>query len=396
MQTKLSYACDAVLSESIKTPAGVPGVVAMATNRSATIYEGSFGKRMLGGEADMTSDTVFGIFSCTKALTATVIMQLVEEGKLDLDLPAKTYCPELGDVSVLEGFDDNGQPMLRVPNREITTRMLLLHTAGFGYDFFSDAYRRLYDKNNIPGIISCLKKSIRVPLLFDPGKRWEYGVNMDWAGQVAESITGQRLGELMRQRIFEPLGMQNTGFTLSDSMRKRLAPLHQRDTEGALNPLPDLTLPDAPEVHMGGHGLYSTVGDYIRFIRMLLNDGMGDNGPVLAPKTVEQMNRNGLGDLKVRPFVSADPQMSNDCEMFPDMTKSWGLSFMLNDAPAPTGRPAGSLAWAGIANLYYWIDRKNGLGGFWATQILPFADRPSFEGYLAFETAVYDTWRQMA
>lgn len=364
----------------------------MVTNRSATIYEGAFGKRMLDGDTDMSSDTVFGIFSCTKALTSTVILQLVEEGRLDLDVPAKAYCPELGDVMVLDGFDDSGEPLLRAPKREITTRTLLLHTAGFGYDFFSESYRRLYLKNKIPGIISCLKRSIRMPLLFDPGERWEYGVNMDWCGQIAESITGKRLGELMQQGIFEPLGMRDTGFTLTKTMRERLAPLHQRDAEGVLVPLPGVTLPDAPEVHMGGHGLYSTVGDYMRFIRMLLNEGMGENGPVLAPETVRMMHANGLGALKVRAFVSADPQMSNHCEIFPGMPKSWGYSFMINDEPAPTGRPAGSLAWAGIANLYYWIDRRNGLGGFWATQILPFADPASYEGYLAFETAVYDNW----
>ncbi|WP_027184204.1 serine hydrolase domain-containing protein [Desulfovibrio inopinatus] len=394
MEPKLTAVCDEILAGATSDPTRVPGVVAMATNRSETVYEGAYGKRMLGGKEAMSVDTVFGIFSCTKALTGTVIMQLVEQGMLDLDVPAKEYCPELGDVMVLDGFDDLGEPRLRPPKQPVTTRNLLLHTAGFGYDFFSESYHRLYQKDDIPGIILCRKVSIQMPLLFDPGERWEYGVNMDWAGQVAECITGKRLGELMQLGIFDPLGMQDTGFTMSDSMRERRAVLHQRDAEGILTPLPDLTLPDDPEVHMGGHGLYSTVGDYMRFIRMLLNDGKGEHGRVLAAETVQKMSLNGLGTLKVRPFISADPLLTNSCEVFPGMPKSWGYTFMINDEPAPTGRPAGSLAWAGLANLYYWIDRLNGLGGFWATQILPFADPPSYEGYLGFETAVYDNWQE--
>jgi methyl acetate hydrolase len=361
----------------------------MATDRTGALYEGAAGERMLGGTAPMTTDTVFCVFSCTKGLTATTAMQLVEEGRLDLDVPAKQYVPELGTVQVLEGFDDKGNPKLRPPKRDITTRNLLLHTAGFAYDFFDEKYRRLATEHGLPSIVTCSKASITAPLVFDPGERWEYGVNMDWCGQVVEAITGKRLGEVMRERIFEPLGMTDSRFGLTSSMRSRLAKLHQRGMDGTLIPVPDFELPPDPEVHMGGHGLYATVGDYLRFIRMLLNDGAGEYGRVLNPATVKQMETNGLGKLKIVAFKGVDPTMSNDCEMFPGMPKSWGYSFMINDQDAPTGRPAGSLAWAGIANLYYWIDRKNGLGGFWATQILPYGDPAAYNGYLDFETAVY-------
>jgi len=173
-------------------------------------------------------------------------------------------------------------------------------------------------------------------------------------------------------------------------MRSKLAGVHARGADGSLTPM-DFELPANPEVHMGGHGLYATVGDYMRFIRMWLNDGAGDNGRVLKPETVRMAAQNHLGDTKVTALPGVIPSLSNDAEFFPGQSKSWALTFMINDEQAPTGRPAGALGWAGLANLFYWIDRANGFGGFWATQILPFGDPASFVGYMNFETAFYDS-----
>jgi methyl acetate hydrolase len=363
--------------------------VAIATDRRGSIYEGAAGRRMLGEDAEMTADTVFAIFSTTKAITATACLGLAEEGRLDLDAPARTYAPAIGDLQVLEGFDAAGNPRLRPPRRDITTRMLLLHTAGLGYDIFNEHYLRLAQERGQPSVITATRASLATPLLFDPGEDWEYGSNIDWAGQVVEGIAGRRLGEVMRERIFAPLGMDSTGFVLTPAMRARLARMHQRGEDGSLTPLPGFELPQEPELHMGGHGLYSTVPDYARFIRMWLNDGEGPNGRVLRRETVETAVRNGLGERRIKGLPGVIPALSHDAEFFPGMPKSWALSFMVNEQDAPTGRPAGSLAWAGLGNLYYWIDRRNGVGGFWATQILPFADPASVGGYLDFETAVY-------
>jgi methyl acetate hydrolase len=381
---------DAILSKAVNSTPGVPGVVAIATDRNANIYEGAFGVRQAGANTPMTTDSVFAIFSTTKAITGTACLQLVEDGKLDLDVPAKTYAQEIGKLQVLDGFDDAGKPKLRAPKRDITTRMLLLHTAGFGYDFFNETYNRLAQDHKQPSVITSSHASIRTPLLFDPGEKWEYGSNIDWAGQVVEGIAGKRLGEVMKERIFKPLGMEDTAFSMNESMRKRVVTMHQRDETGKLTPLPDFALPPDPEVHMGGHGLYATVLDYTKFIRMWLNDGRGPGGRVLKKETVEMAVKNGLpGDMKIKGLPGVIPSLSNYAEFFPGMPKSWALTFMINDHDAPTGRPAGALAWAGLANLYFWIDRKNGIGGFWATQILPFADPPSVGGYIDFETAVY-------
>jgi methyl acetate hydrolase len=365
----------------------------MATDRHRNIYEGAAGLRRLDRSSAMTTDTVFAIFSTTKAITGTAVLQLVEEGKLDLDAPAKTYAPDIGRLQVIEGFDANGEPKLRAPKRDVTTRMLLLHTAGFGYDFFNETYNRLAQEKGQPSVLTASKAALMTPLLFDPGDRWEYGSNIDWCGLVVEGITGKRLGEVFRTRIFEPLGMNDTAFVMTNAMRRQLAGMHARNADGSLAAM-EFELPSEPEVHMGGHGLYATVGDYMRFIRMWLNDGNGEQGRVLKPETVRMAEKNHLGDKKITPLPGVIKSLSNDAELFPGSSKSWSFTFMMNDEAAPTGRPAGALGWGGLANLFYWIDRMNGFGGFWATQILPFGDPVSFNGYMDFETAFYDALHQ--
>ena len=150
-------------------------------------------------------------------------------------------------------------------------------------------------------------------------------------------------------------------------------------------------MPQEPEFEMGGGGLYATMGDYLKFVRMLLNDGQGSGNQVLKPETVTLMSQNAMGENKVTMLKTIAPDLSNDAEFFPGMPKSWGLSFMINDQDAPTGRPAGSLAWAGLANTYFWIDRTNGVGGVYMTQIFPFANEQSLPLFYAFEKAVYQS-----
>src|SRR5215207_11562922 len=216
MSTDFKVAADAILQGVVTSDRRVPGVVAMATDRHRTIYEGMAGKRRLDRDEAMTADTVFAIFSTTKAITGTAVLQLVEEGKLDLDAPAKTYVPDIGRLQVIEGFDKSGEPKLRAPKRDVTTRMLMLHTAGLGYDFFNETYNRLAQEKGQPSVITASKAALITPLVFDPGDKWEYGSNMDWCGLVVEGITRQRLGQVFRTRIFEPLGMRDTTFELTD------------------------------------------------------------------------------------------------------------------------------------------------------------------------------------
>lgn len=381
--------CDAVLQRVTDGEQRVPGVVAMVTDRHDDIYSGATGEARINGEP-VTEDTVFALFSTTKTITGTTALQCVEEGLLDLDAPAKEYAPAISDLQVIEGFDNTGQPKLRAPKSDVTTRQLMLHTAGFGYDFFSETYKKLAEEHEQPSIITCSRASIETPLLFDPGERWEYGSNIDWLGQVVEGIRGKRLGAVMQEHVFEPLNMKDIAFTRSDAMKKRTATIHAREDDMSLTPMDDFALPDNPEVDMGGHGLYGPVPEYMKFIRMWLNDGAGSNGRVLKKETVDWAVQGALvPPQKVTMLPGTIPTISNDAEFFPGLEKDWSYTFMVNSEEAPTGRPAGSLGWAGLANCFYWIDRKNGIGGYWATQILPFGDPGSFVGYLDFESAVY-------
>ena len=388
-QDKLKTTADTVLDQTVSRYGGAPGVVAMATDARGNFYEGAFGKRELGKDQPMTADSVFAIFSTTKALTGTCVMQLVEEGKVRLSDPASQYVPEIAELQVLDGFDAAGQPKSRPPKRAITLNDLMLHTSGLGYEFFSADDLNYRTVKNIPTVVSCSFASIRTVLLHDPGERWTYGVNLDWLGRVVEQQRGKRLGEVMKERIFEPLGMNEIGFTMTDSMKARRVTIHDRAADGKLTPLPDLALPQPPEMDCGGHGLYATVGEYMKFIRMVLNDGAGPNGRVLKAETVAQMAQDGLGTLNCTGWPTSIPSLSNAGEFFPGINKGWAYSFMTNREPTPSGRPAGSLMWAGLANCFFWIDRKTGIGGYWASQILPFQDVASYPGFVDFETAVY-------
>lgn len=366
----------------------VPGVAATVTSKDATLYEGAFGKRTLGKPEAMTSDTVVWIASMTKALTGAAAMQLVERGKLALDTPAKQWVPALGEARVLEGFDDTGEPKLRAPKSDITLRQLLTHTAGFGYEIWNPEIGRYQQVKGLPGVTTCQNDALKTPLLFDPGARWNYGINIDFVGKAVEAVSGQKLGAFMAENLFAPLGMTDTAFKITPSMRSRLAKIHHRGDDGALTP-GDVEIPQEPEFEMGGGGLYGTVGDYLAFVRCILNRGKGPRGQILKPETVDQMTRNQMGTSRVTLMKTVAPPASNDAEFFPGLPKTWGLSFQINEERAPTGRSAGGLQWAGLANTYYWIDMTKGIGGVYATQILPFADKKSLPLFEAFETATY-------
>lgn len=379
---------DAALHGAVEA-GDVPGVVTMATDRDSVIYEGAFGKRVLGQPEPMTLDTVVWIASMTKAITSAGVMQLVEQDKLDLDAPAADIVPEIGAAQVLEGFDAAGQPRMRAPRRPITLRHLLTHTAGFGYDIWNTDVATYQAAKGIPGIISCEHAALTTPLLFDPGERWYYGINIDWAGRMVEAVSGKSLGAYLRQNLFEPLGMSSTAFKITPAMRARLAKIHQRGDDDTFAPQMELEIPQEPQFEMGGGGLYSTAGDYLQFVRMILNRGKVGSTQVLKPETVDLMTCNNMGDNRVCLLKTAAAPLSNDAEFFPGLHKSWGLSFQINEEKAPTGRPAGGLMWAGLANSYYWIDPTNGIGGVYLTQILPFADKKSLPLYYTFESAFY-------
>ena len=364
----------------------VPGVAACAANADGVIFEGAFGKRNLATGAPMTVDTVLWIASMTKAITAACAMQQVERGKLTLDGDLGAVVPEVARAQVLEGFDGAGKPRLRAPKRAVTLRHLLTHTAGYSYDMWNADILRYSEVAGIPGIATSKNAALQLPLIADPGEKWEYGISIDWAGKAVEAVSGQNLNTYMQDNLLGPLGMRDTGFVLGETHRARLATVHARTPDGLVPT--QMEIPQTPEFFMGGGGLYSTVGDYLKFTQMILHGGALDGARVLRPETVAAMSRNAMGDLTCASMMkSAVPAVTNDVDFLGGM--KWGLSFMINPVPMRTGRSAGSLAWAGLTNCYYWIDPVRKVTGVFATQVLPFYDAKAFATYENFETAVY-------
>jgi methyl acetate hydrolase len=378
---------DEVLGSAIDR-GDVPGVVAMAATRHGVVYQAAFGRRALSDEAAMTTDTVFWIASMTKAITSAAAMQLVEQGKLALDHQIADVLPELSAPQVLEGLDPSGEPRLRPAKRPITLRHLLTHTAGLVYDIWNAEMGRYMETKAIPGIISCQNPALSLPLAFDPGEKWDYGINIDWVGKAVERVSGQMLGDYFAEHLFEPIGMNDTGFRLAPEHRARLAGMHARSPDGTLAPI-EFEVPQEPEFQMGGGGLYGTASDYLAFERVFLNEGRANGRSVLKPETVRLMAANAIGDLNVQPLKTVVLHLSNDAEFFPGMVKKWGLGFMVSTEPVSGGRSAGSLAWAGLGNTYFWIDLDRRVAGVILMQLLPFANSKALALLEQFERALY-------
>ncbi|MCX7319628.1 MAG: serine hydrolase [Hyphomicrobiales bacterium] len=383
----MNAAIDRIMQDAC-TSGIIPGAVVMAAHGDGVIYQGAFGKRDIGNDAAMTLDSVFWIASMTKAITATAAMQLVERGKLSLDAPIGELLPDLAAIQVLDGFDADGEPQLRPARRPITLRQLLTHTAGFCYDMMNADMGRWLQKTGTPAFRTGLHAAMRVPIMTDPGTRWEYGTNIDFVGKAVEAASGQRLDLYFREHVLDPLGMSDTAFRIGEAQRQRLVKMHRRHEDGSLAPI-DFEIGQEPEFFAGGGGLYGTAPDYIKFTRMMLNKGAANGQRLLQPETVALMSENHIGDLHVTPMRSAMPTVTNDAELCPGIAKKHGLSFVINMAATPEGRSAGSLAWAGLANTYYWIDPVRDVTGVILMQVLPFADRACLQVFSDFERAIY-------
>ena len=383
---------DEILSEAVSgnlcPAASVPGVVAIAADSAGVIYEGAAGERRQGSGEAMRTDQVLWIHSMTKPITGVACMQLVEQGKIGLDDDCGALVLALNKPDVLEGFDAAGKPRLRPANGVITLRNLLTHTSGFVYDMWNADQRAWIKAHGVKREDIFGDVADRPPLAFNPGTRWQYGVGIDWAGKVVEAITGATLNAYVQDNICKPLGMASTGYQLTEDLRARLAGVHQRGADGVISAV-DFDPPQNTAHFNGGGGMYSTAPDYARFMRMILNGGSLDGAQVLKPETVGLMGENHIGDLLVEKLNTCMPHLSFDAEFYPDMAKKWGLTFMINQDDVPGARRAGSLAWAGLRNSYFWIDPKSDLTGAIFTQQFPFADPGVLALLDRFEQAVY-------
>jgi methyl acetate hydrolase len=372
---------DAILQAAVDK-AEVPGVVAMVASERSVIYQGAFGVRGSDAAAKMSEDTVFRIASMVKLLTSVAAMQLVERGKLKLDEPAANIDPTLGSPQVLTGFDAKGVPQLRPARRPITLRDLLTHTSGFSY--------RLWDANVVRYLDVARNKPAlpRMPLMFDPQTRWAYGGSLDRVGRLIEIVSGKTLDRYFRDHIAGPLGMKDTGFSVTEQQRAREARVHVRQADGTLVARP-VEKPGVRKVFSGGGGIYSTAPDYLTLLRALLNGGSLSGKSILRPETVAAMSANQIGDLEAGILKTTNPALSNDVDFFPGLRLRWGLGHMINLDPVRDGRRAGSLTWAGLYNTYYWIDPGSRIAAVIMMQILPFADTRALDLYRKFERGVY-------
>lgn len=354
----------------------VPGVVAAAATADGEIFE--------DGAGVLAVDSVIWLASMTKAITGAAAMQLVERGKLSLDAPASEVVPEIAKKGVLESIEADGTVKTRPPRRPITLRHLLTHTSGMAYDTWN---ARMFNYVKIKGAPKpATHQTLATPLLADPGERWEYSISIDWAGLMVEAASGMRLDRFFKENLFDPLGMVDTGFKIGPAQRPRKASVHIRAEKGGFTAT-DHELNQEPEVFLGGGALYSTIGDYLNFTRMILGEGLLNGVRVLKPETVRSMGRNHMGDVSCRPLKTQLPNRSTDMDFVDGM--KWGLTFMIHPQAVPGGRSAGSLSWGGLANSYYWIDPVKKVTGVWATQLLPFYDARAVARFEDFERSVY-------
>lgn len=366
----------------------VNGLLSGITNEKETVYLGALGVEDAHKQTPMRKDTVFNMWSTTKAITSTAILQLYEKGLVELDVPVKKYYPEIVRFKIIRGRTEDGKPILKEPKNDITLRQLLTHTAGFGYSFYHKEYLEEKELTAHPDIFKTTEDTFdHVFLLFEPGTQWTYGYNICIAGFVLERVTGQKVGDYVKKHVFEPAKMDSSTFRVPAEVQ--VLTLDHRQPDGSLKPYK--TQPDrASEIHMAGHGAFGTVEDYLKFIRIWLNEGKTAEGVhIISKSTWKLAVSNNLPEgMHVTEMASYAPDMALPPAPRSEIPDDWGLCCCINNSPSTTGRPKGSLYWSGLANLFFWMDLENRIGGYYASQVFPYED-VSAENAKKIETATY-------
>ncbi|EXK83856.1 beta-lactamase [Fusarium oxysporum f. sp. raphani 54005] len=383
----------------------IPGLVYSAfRNDGEPIFQHYSGLRGVTSESAMSEETIFFMASFTKLATSVACMQLVEQEKLRLDDAdqVEAICPELRDVKVLTRNED-GKLALVEKVRRITLRMLLTHTAGFGYAFEDQKLAEFSRPIGFDDFSGEAIDTANRPLVNQPGETFQYGVSMDWVGVIIERTYKKSLEEVFREQIFRPLGMNHVTFHPSREDKSNLAYMHRRSPSGKLSTTDHfyrrpLLAQDGEKVPCaGGHGCFGRPAEFGRLISLLLNDGLDAQTGVrlLKAETVDDMLTDQIPDKPRFSNVSvpvAKPELANPTPLTPmpdDHTEGWSLSFSINHFPESTGRAAGSASWEGLANLFWFADRKNNIGGIIASQILPYGDALVLECSERVETEIY-------
>jgi methyl acetate hydrolase len=361
-----------------------PFLVAMAGTASGILHEGAAGEAMPGTPA--SPDTVFRIFSQTKAIGAVAAMILIERGQLRFDTPVRAVLPEFAELPVLEGFDGD-EPRLRPQRGECTIAHLASHTSGLAYEYWNPNIARWMEVSGHPSVFSGKIAGLHYPLVSDPGTEWHYGPGVDWLGRVVEAVDGRRIDAYCRAEIFEPLGMADTRFDLESDLEDQLSQAWSRREDG-FKPARSGPAPH-PEFYGMGHALYSTAPDYMRFLRMVLNGGTLDGNRILSSAGIQAMLATRSGGLSVPRLRSVAPRVSQDFDPFPGRRVTHSMAWARLEEDVPGRRAAGSQHWAGALNTHCWLDPKSGIAGLFMTQLAPWSDAGFMRAYEAYERAVY-------
>jgi CubicO group peptidase (beta-lactamase class C family) len=341
------------------TTGKIAGAVLLIQQHGQPVSLESFGVRDVENKHPMTADTIFRLYSMSKAITSVAAMMLVDDGKISLDDPLSKYIPAFADVKVaLESRDKDGRPTLvsEPADRPIRIEDLLRHTSGLTYGFYGDSpVRKLYANSGLfDGDFDNAEFAERIaklPLAEQPGTLWDYGHSTDVLGRVIEVVSGQSLFQFEKERLLGPLGMRETSFYLDDeAKRARIAePLPADRFTGPIAGIKDPTLPRRWE--SGGAGMIGTIGDYARFAQMLLNGGTLDGRRYLKPGTVAMMTSDHIGP---------EAKIARDYFYFPGETSGFGLGFAVRtQEPANTSWPLGEYRWDGVAGTFFFIDPKD-------------------------------------
>ncbi len=363
-------AMDALLSNAVAN-GDVPGVSALVFDDGHIVYKGAFGLRDVERKQPVEIDSVFRIYSMTKPITSALIMDLQEEGKLNIDDPVSQYIPELANMKVAT-LGPDGTPVLVDQNPQMTIKDLLLHRAGMGYGIFGDmnAVESLYAKAGLfelgeaetdEDLSVKMQKLSQLPLIAQPGTAWYYSYSIDVLGRIAEVVTGQKLSELFEARFFKPLGMTETAFYVRGDQKARFASNYTQTPEGQYVLQDDGQTSDylrKRAFESGGGGLVSTLEDYAKFAELMLNKGEYRGTRILSISTVEAMMTNQL-----------DP---DDTSMFPwilgDTNAGFGYGGSVHIANDPaqikkSGKAIGQWGWSGAARTNFWIDPESNAFG---------------------------------
>lgn len=359
----------------------IPGVVALVTDADRVVYSGAFGRQDVARGVPMGADSIFNIASMTKPVTSVAVMMLVQEGDIGLDDPISDHLPAFENPQVIEQFNAADKSYASRPAAgPVTVRHLLTHTSGLGYAFSNQTLAALMGAE--PGA-----SATRFPLLHDPGTRWTYGESTRVLGTLVEEVSGQPLDEFVAERIFGPLGMSDTFYTVPAQKVGRVVTVHRTTPDGLVE------TPNAASIASpvyGDGGLYSTAADYAKFIQLFLNEGRAPNGArLLSEATVALMGQNHIGAIFVEQQPAAVPALTEPFPLGAGRDK-FGLGFQVTGPHRePFARSPGSLSWAGIFNTEFWIDPARGIGGVLLMQYLPFYDATAIATLQGFERRVY-------